>query len=180
MKPEMKVFSLRTATETYARLGWEADQLNASINQLINEALNAYFDDEWNPDKVFASRHLFGVMKIVANAMQAVGATALHLDTGSPINAREWYLDSYAYDQAVRAAIAVLEHYRPPGRAEPSHPSIDTRANEFKLRVGEVTAGDLLAEVDGSEEVGSVGERLRRDLDPRVLDNVRNRTGGEK
>jgi hypothetical protein len=172
-------FSVRTTAEGMMKLRTAAEERFVSINREINDRLNASFDDDRNPDKVFSSRALFGLMKLVAAAMQTAGAHALHLDTGSPERGLEFFRDAYAYDQAMRAAITVLEACRPPGNREPSQTSIDAAVNELKLRVGEVWAKNLLAEVADAEEVGSRGERLRRDLDPSIIDNIK-KSGGKK
>jgi hypothetical protein len=172
-------FSVRTTTETLEGLRAAADARSISINREINDRLIASFDDDRNPDKVFSSRALFGLMKLVAAAMQTAGAHALHLDTGSPEHGSEFFRDAYAYDQAVRAAITVLEACRPPGKREPSQTSIDAAVNELKLRVGEVWAKNLLAEVADAKEVGSRGEKLRRDLDPSIINNIK-KAGGKK
>jgi hypothetical protein len=168
--------SVRTEPDTQAKLRAAAERRGVSINQEINDRLTASFDDDRDPDKVFASRALFGLMKLVAEAMQLTGGLALYADTGSTEHRLEFFKNPYAFEQALHAAIIVLEHCRPPGHPEPSQRSAEADMAEFKLRVGVVGARDLLNIVIGpADDASSRGERLRRGLDPSIFENIKRR-----
>ncbi len=55
------------------------------------------------------------LMETIASVMKSTGEIAGFLATGSIMNQGEWMGVPFAFEQARRAAVAILEHHRPPG-----------------------------------------------------------------
>src|SRR4051794_21365458 len=65
MKTAGRLTSFRTSETMRSKLQRAAEENGVSVNQEINDRLEASFDDSRDPDKVFASRAMFGLMKVV-------------------------------------------------------------------------------------------------------------------
>ena len=135
-------------------------------------------------ERIFANPGLSGLMKLVRVAMQGAGQRAAFLKKGyfglEPINvddARLWFHDPYAFDQAKRAVEAILEACRPPGSPEPpAYEEADFVAG--MRRFGHEYARKLLTEISQNAP-GGLAEELRRDLDPALLKQLETAETGQ-
>ncbi len=167
-----KLTSFRTTDEIRDKLNEAAKARGVSINQEINDRIAASFDRQ--PERIYSDRGLSGLVQLVRVAMQGAGQRAAFLKKGyfgvDPVRVddlRLWFHDPYAFDQAIRAVEAILEACRPPGSPEPpSYEEADFVAGMG--RVGRECVRKLLAEIRQNAP-GSLGEEVRRDLDPALL-----------
>jgi hypothetical protein len=167
-----KLTSFRTTDEIRDKLTEAAKARGVSVNQEINDRIAASFDRQ--PERIYTDPGLSGLVKLVRVAMQGAGQRAAFLKTGyfglDPVNVddiRLWFHDPYAFDQAKRAVEAILEACRPPGSPEP--PAYEEA--DFVAGMGRVwheCARKLLTEIRLNAP-GSLGEEVRRDLDPALL-----------
>lgn len=108
-------------------------------------------------------RSTFAMLTIVGRAMHEAGTAARRFtsDGSDPAAIANWPQNPYAFDQAMRAAIAILEALRPPGDASaprvgtPSGIGIDL--NQVIASLGEHTARTTLAAVENPDSAPSRG-----------------------
>jgi hypothetical protein len=117
----------------------------------------------------------YGVLMVVGHAMQAAGTCGLVLRRRAPDDAATaWSHDAFAYDQAFRAAVAVLDALRPPGDSTP--PVLRDPGGSVGLSVSELstvaaTLGDKAAhavltavaypEQTSLDDLGAIGAQVR-------------------
>ena len=89
------------------RLTEAAKARGVSVNQEINDRLAASFDRPDITERVFANRGLYGLMKLIAVAMQGAGQRANMFKKGfsalGSVNVDDtqlWFHDPYEFDQA--------------------------------------------------------------------------------
>jgi hypothetical protein len=155
-----------------------AETRGASVNKEVNERLAASFDDGRDPDKVFASRAMFGLMKVVATAMEISGQQAAMLKSFDPKSPTPWFRDPYAFAQAEFAARAILDALRPAGSSSaPRHD--DLALTSFAKSVGVSMVSVILAEMtlaqSDDSDPKSRGSRLSRDLDESMRQGLKQR-----
>ena len=72
-------------------------------------------------EESFASNERWGgagvapILEVVGAAMKSTGEMAGFLETHKPMKDGDWLANAFAFDQALKAAVAVLEAHRPPG-----------------------------------------------------------------
>jgi hypothetical protein len=113
---------LRVTRETKRRLDDAATASGRSQSQEAELRLEQSFEAE----KIALSgldlrfgRHWTGILLAIAQAAQNTGTRALMVSRWNFEGCEDWVLDPYAYDQAMRAAVFLLEHFRPKGEAKP-------------------------------------------------------------
>jgi len=104
----------RTKEPLRAALEQAASHRGVSINQEMTRRIEISFMQQTRVDEAFGSQEIFGLMKIVATAFVQAGAMAGHL-----VSTKNFVENPFAYDQATRAAIKVLEAFRPSGEIAP-------------------------------------------------------------
>jgi hypothetical protein len=171
MKMAGKLTSFRTSEETRERLVEAAERRGVSINQEINDRIDASFAGPDLSERTFKNKGLYGLMRLVAVAMQISGQQALIFKNNAVEGSDLWYRDPYAFDQAVQAAMEVFKGCRPDGsRAAPANHK-DPAINDLQSRVGKSFADNVLSEVAVAAP-GGRGEILRADLDPTTLAQI--------
>jgi hypothetical protein len=175
-----KLTSFRTTEEIRDKLTEAAAAHGVSVNQEINDRIAASFAAE----RIYTNPSLSGLIKLVRVAMQGAGQRAAFLKKGyfgfDPVKVDEiglWFHDPYAFDQAKRAVDAILEVCRPPG---PSEPPAYEEADfvTWMRRVGQECVRQLLTEIRLNEP-GSLGEEVRRDLEPALLERLETAKAGQ-
>jgi len=169
-----KLTSFRTTDDMRDKLTKAAKARGVSVNQEINDRIAASFDRRDITERLFEHPALYGLMKLLAVAMRGAGQRTALLKKGyfglDPINvddARLWFHDPYAFDQAKRAVETILEACRPPGSPEPPDYEESDLVAAMR-RFGHEYARKLLTEITQNAPVG-LAEELRRDLDPALL-----------
>ncbi len=112
------------------------------MNAEIRERLEESFDIE---DRL-GGPQLLELIETVASAMKSTGQHAGFFESGKPTNRGEWLALPYAFDQATKAAITILEHHRPPG----------------EIIVPEVTGGKVIGE--DPQEASAVIQQFSEDI----------------
>ncbi len=167
-----KLTSFRTTDQIRDMLAEAAKARGVSVNQEINDRIAASFDRP--PERIYANPHTSGLMKLVRAAVQGAGQNAAFFKKGhfdlEPLNVDDglfWFRDPYAFDQAKRAAEAIMEACRPPGSPEP--PAYEEADFVARMRrFGDDFAGKLLTEIRQNAS-SALAQELRRDLDPTLL-----------
>src|SRR5437764_599474 len=70
-------------------------------------------------EEMLGGREIFGILMVIGRAMRETGVVAGFSARTTLGDVNRWFLNPYAYDQAVKAATAVLEAMRPPGDIAP-------------------------------------------------------------
>lgn len=130
------------------------------------KATNAVFDAL---DLAFGKR-LTGLLLAMAHASQLTGTRAVFVSQLNVAGGENWVSDPYAYDQAVRAILAILEAFRPTGKIEMPPPQRGLPESAY-AQLGVGFAQDLLAAVG---QTG--GKMVRQD----IANAVRERAGPPK
>ncbi len=111
---------LRIPEALRARIERAAKKTGNSMNAEILERLEGSFDIE---DRL-GGPQLIELIETVASAMKSTGQHAGFLETGKLTNRGQWLALPYAFDQAAKAANAIIEHHRPPGKIVVPKPNL--------------------------------------------------------
>jgi hypothetical protein len=113
---------LRVTKETKQRLDDAAKASGRSLSQEAELRLEHSFEAERvalsGLDLRFG-RHWTGLLLAIAQAAQTTGTRGLMISRWNFEGCEDWVLDPYAYDQALRAVMFILEHFRPKGEPKP-------------------------------------------------------------
>lgn len=102
---------LRIPEALRARIEKAAKETGQSMNAEIIDRLEKSFGIE---DRLGGPR-LVEIVEAMASAMKTTGQTASLLQSDTVMDQGQWLRLPYAFDKATEAAMAVLEHHRPPG-----------------------------------------------------------------
>lgn len=118
-KPRAVLMHVRIDAHTHAKLEKAARERASSLNSEVVERLDNSFTlaDMGGPK-------LERLLKLVAEAMRQAGEHGSFHATRNPGADGAWMQHPYAYDCAMKAAIAVLERFRPPGEIKIPPPNI--------------------------------------------------------
>ncbi len=130
---------LRVTAETKQRLDDAAEQSGRSQSQEAELRLERTFAAE---DRL-GGPNMVDLMETIASVMKSTGEIAGFLASGRIMNQGEWMGVPFAFEQARRAAVDILEHHRPPGAIVEPTPN-----------VVEVVGGD--------GDIAKANERLRQ------------------
>ena len=105
-----------------ARIEKAAKASRVSMNSEILERLEQSFQIE----NRFGGSHLIEVIETIATVMRSTGRHAEFYETGKLTSEGKWLTMPYPYDQSVKAAASILEHYRPPEKiVVPAAPPVE-------------------------------------------------------
>jgi hypothetical protein len=155
--------NLRIKPELRSRLKEEADRREISVTKEINDRLEHSFDERQQVD-IFRNEKLYGILQVVANAMQSAGEVCSFFATARPDSRENWFDDPYAFEQARLAAIHVLECLQPDG--EVIRPKAVTNAETLGAGLAQ---GIIEEAASGFTRTGGTvdrARRLHRDLGP--------------
>ncbi len=102
---------LRIPEALRARIEKAAKETGQSMNAEIIDRLEGSFGTE---DRLGGPR-LVEIVEVMASAMKITGQTAAVAESVNEMNQGQWLSLPYAFDQATKAALAVLKHHRPKG-----------------------------------------------------------------
>jgi Arc-like DNA binding domain len=177
-----------------------AEANGVSMNAEIVKRLDLSFDRDRN------AIDPFGVMRIATAAFYEAGPHAKYAATGDAQRHFDFLDDPYAYSQAVKAAVKVLEAFRPDGeivppKSEVAHPRWKRAIEAGYLQLGDWKADHLLDEISvvtgaapeeylGWRQVGDRepepqpptkrAERMANSLKPSLVKHLRRRALGEE
>lgn len=139
---------LRLRESLRSRIEKAARNRDVSMNTEIMERLHQSFDFEGR----LGGPQVTLVVETIAAAMRSSGRMAGFMATRQVSKEDEWLTIPYAYDQAVKAAITVLEAHRPEGEIKVPRPAVhevvggDPMESEELLRHLIAELGPLMAE----------------------------------
>ncbi len=111
---------LRIPEAQRARIEKAAKSRGVSMNAEIVERLARSFELE---DRLGGPR-VVELIEAIGAVMKSTGESAGFYEPNKLANQGEWLALPYAFDQATKAAAAVLEHHRPPGKVVVPKPSV--------------------------------------------------------
>ena len=111
---------LRVSEDMRRRLENAAKSNDCSINAEILERLKRSFELE----ERLGGPQVVELIEMIGTVMKSTGAHAGFTESGKLTNQGEWLALPYAFDQATKAANAILEHYRPPGKIVVPKPNL--------------------------------------------------------
>ncbi len=146
----------------------------------ITQEMELLLEQALSTEEMLGGKDIFAILMIIGRAMRETGTTAGFSSTFTLEGANRWLLNPYAYDQAVKAAAAVLEAMRPPGNIEMPKGmsgvmgSFDLSA--LAARLGEGFANAALGSVAG-EEISAAGVEWAKSvvsrLPPEAIEAIR-------
>ena len=119
---------LRVSESMRIRLEKTARQNGCSINSEVIARLERSFETE---DR-FGGPQVIKIIEVVGAAMQSTGQNAAIF---ASVDKDSWLAHPYGFDQAIKAAAAVLEHHRPPGKIVVPKPNDEKSSEPGDLRV---------------------------------------------
>ena len=139
---------LRIPEALRARIEKVAKARGASMNAEIVERLQRSFETESR----FGGPRLVELIETIARVMKSTGESAGLYETGKLANQGEWLALPYAYNQAAKAAKAILEHHAEPlGKIVVPKPNVvevvggDPKVSVQRLRAMYADLGELFA-----------------------------------
>lgn len=164
-KTELVQVSFRTREPLRAALEAAAKARGVSMNTEMNERLMRSFEDEVNLETEFARVQLYAVLRVVANAVDHAGTSSAVVSSMATGASKSWFNNPFAYDQAVKAALFVLNAFRPAGDVAEATP----KTRQMRELGEEFAKGAIEALLE--EQPTSIGDvqipsRARRDLGP--------------
>ena len=136
--------NMRTTKELRERLEAAAAASGRSLAQEVEARLQRSFDQDQRLQDAFGSVKLFNLMRSIAATMEAAGLLANFDAGGAAQSSRDWLGHPYAYDQAIRRAVQILEAGRPPGEIE--RPQLELPSNQDRLAMIAVLGGREMAD----------------------------------
>jgi hypothetical protein len=168
--------NMRTTRETREKLEASASANGRSLAQEVEARLEQAFEQDQRLEDVFGSADLFGLLRAVGTAMDAAGKSAAFMSTRSPEGARGWIDHPYAYDQALQAAVQVLQALRPHGKIEPPDvrpPTLPAGYAPQPPGVLDMTTGRVMTEEEANERRQAHMQRLGRDHADALLGQIK-------
>jgi hypothetical protein len=138
----------------------DAHRKGTTINAMVAAGLEAHYaETDYGGETAALGELLARVMADAGKAITGINAVAGH-------GRRNWQDDPYAYGEAVKAALHVLELARPYGEPAPHGEFTTGRLGELSGVVGEQVANGIIEQLTGRETgtashwTGRVGEAL--------------------
>jgi hypothetical protein len=185
--------NMRTTKELRDLLEASAQRSGRSLAQEVEARVQTSFEIERRADErqladVFGNREVFGIVKLIARAMNEVGRVAGFRATFTLEAAEHWLDNPYAYDQATRAVAHILEEFRPAGEVKlpsyqprvigddlPGAPSLEDELSNLGVGVAEsmleeAATGRSRVMAPQKQELAS---EHRRDIGPALAERLK-------
>jgi hypothetical protein len=164
---EIVQLKLRIKERLREQMELSARERGVSMNSEINYRLENSIEYTRRIEDVFGDSQIFAIVKIIATAMTEIGRSEyLHSRRFRDEGVR-WLGDPYAYDEAVGAALKVLEALRPPGKIVVPEPERLPNGTLLSPR------GIGAASAEASMERIAYATNERSDLGPGLVDRIR-------
>ncbi len=153
--PELKI-KLDSAAKASGRSQSQEAELRLEQSLKSEEALYKALDLAYGGE-------LTALVLALARALHLTGTRAVFVGDMTKVDAKDWMLDPYAFDQAVHAANRVLEAFRPRGKVEVPHgmePHFNVQPGEFET-LGKDFAQMVLVAVENSTKTKNQEEWAR-------------------
>ena len=173
---------LRVPEDLREKIQTAANERGVAVNKEISDRLERSFNEGMSISATDGDGELYSILRVVAAAMDLAGPMAAIMSTLNPESGKAWINNSIAYEQALKAAVTVLEALRPQSPADP-HPSmsdsVNTMGNEIATGILEEAATGLTRTLGPSEiarahklhaGLASLAERIAR-FDARKPEN---------
>jgi hypothetical protein len=110
---------LRVPEDLRTKLLAAAAERGVAVNKEITDRLEKSFSEEMTISATDGNGELYAVLRVVAAAMDLAGPMAAIMSEMNPEAGKTWISNSIAYEQALKAAVAVLEALRPQTKTSP-------------------------------------------------------------
>ena len=186
--------NMRTTQEVRSKLESAAKASGRSLAQEVESRLDRSFERQGLLSEVMElayGSHLAATLMHLGRAMARTGRHCGFMKNRTIEAADNWFLDPYAFDQAVQAANWFLEGVRPPGDvALPKVLAAETQGvgmlpeeaadeiNSIYARLGESSASTELLTIIGeldSMDQERLGETTRKMFPPETLNLIKKR-----
>jgi Arc-like DNA binding domain len=124
---------LRVPDDLRAKIQEAAAARGVAVNKEISDRLERSFSEEM-AISADGSAELYSILRVVAAAMDSAGPMAAIMSTLNPEAGKDWINNSLAYEQAIKAAVAVLEAFKPQTAAA-SHASMPDTVNTLGIEM---------------------------------------------
>jgi hypothetical protein len=180
--------NMRTTFEMRQRLEQAAKESGRSLAAEAEDRLQQSFLDRdfliASLEQVYGSE-LAGLLLVLGDAMRPAGVHAALAATGNIFSAvNEWSEYPEAYDEVAKAAMAVLEAFRPEAKnsASPNPPSAEWREFLNSPDVGRAYANDRLTRLEAEPEGASPFSfnLAKKRMLGRLLENLQGKDSREK
>jgi hypothetical protein len=162
-----------------------------SMNAEMVDRIQKSFDIDGTIGDIFGSSQIFGIMKIIASTMNEMGRSEYYRSQRALDLGDRWLSDPYAYDEAMGAAVRVLEALRPKGEIVapipltlPDGTVLSSRgigAGTAQARMEYIAHNGRLPETDATGVDGKLIDRLRENLmDDEVAAEPKTTARGQK
>lgn len=133
--------NLRVPEDLREKIQTAANERGVAVNKEISDRLEKSFNEGMTISAAEDDGQLYSILRVVAAAMDVAGSMAAIMSTLNPDAGKTWINNSTAYEQAVRAAVTVLEALGPQAATAP-HPDM----SDSVLTLGTRMANAILEE----------------------------------
>jgi hypothetical protein len=184
MTTEKIQINLRIDPGLRDRVQASADAHGVSVTREINERLRESLEAE-PPAFAVENPALRGLLQVMVTAMEVTGQQAAFASLGAHGAGGDWLNSPFAYDQAMKAALHVLENFRPEGditaptffRGGPEGGTDLTDLSAAMSNLGRGFANGILFEVASEEPTTTTALKrapiLRGALGPEMVERLR-------
>jgi hypothetical protein len=165
--------SLRVTPDMKERLERAAVNTGRSLSQEAELRLERTFRDDDLLSQLMGAAYgekLAAVLMIIGETMSAVGPTVAHVETQTPEGAENWLKSPVAFDQASKAAQAVLGALAPTGPTAPRSPKLsiadgyakfylDVASGQLSMTDARGRWGNVVQEMLGSDLIHRIKQR---------------------
>lgn len=124
---------LRVPEDLRSKIQGAADARGVAVNKEISDRLERSFSEDL-AISADDSAELYAILRVVAAAMDTAGPMAAIMSTLNPEAGKDWIDNSLAYEQAIKAALAVLEAFRPQTATVP-HAAMSDSVNSLGVEM---------------------------------------------
>jgi hypothetical protein len=158
---------LRVSEELREKIQAAANARGVFVNKEITDRLEKSFSEEMTVSSADGESDLYSILRVVVAAMEVAGPMAAIMSTLNMEANRTWIDNSIAYDQALRAAVKVLEELRPRTATKPHASMSDSvKSLGIEIAVGMLEeAATGMTRTNGPSEI-TRARKLHADLGP--------------
>lgn len=165
------ILSTRIDAELRSRLDAASTASGLTLSREVQRRLERSFGDDNDIQERFGGKRAYAFVRALGAVFSPVGETAFslkHLQHGKD---GAWLNDPYAYDQAAKAVVAVLESMRPSGDIEaPNHFEVAPEGMESTFAVirsalpllGASVARNAMSDIANAAEEGAKGVSTKK------------------
>jgi hypothetical protein len=151
---EVQISTTRIKRRIRDALNREAAQRKTTLNSVVADACAEHVAERSLPPEIRA------LAELIAQAMHETGTTITQVNRWGGHPAGFWLSDTYAFDQAAKAALRVIHLARPDGSRAPHGLFASGDLKQHAATIGRQIADGIILQLDPDKDLGPDATRL--------------------